>query len=87
MRELAIICEINQTSIILADDYGQTVSVFRSCVVGEPRLGATVTLIMGRDRKLAFVAPLEKDERISSDPNESGVVLIDRYIREARAVG
>jgi hypothetical protein len=87
-RELAVIVEINSTCIILSDDYGDSVPIFRSCVVGEPRLGATVTLIIGRDRNLAFVEPPEKVERISSDPNESGVVLIGHYIdEEIRAAG
>lgn len=87
-RELAVIVEINQASIILTDDYGDVVSILRSCVVGEPRLGATVTLVIGRDRNLAFVEPPEKVERISSDPNESGVVLIGHYIHEEiRAAG
>lgn len=86
--ESAVITQVTQNSILVEDDYGDTVSILKHFVVGEPRIGATVTLLHSHDRLRAFVEPEQKPARILSEPDESGIQLIGRHISEVlRAVG
>ena len=88
MREQATITALTPVSILVEDDYGDTFPVLMGLVVGEPRAGATVTLIKGGMGLRAFVEPEERPARIASDPDESGVQIISRHISEVlRAVG
>jgi hypothetical protein len=88
MREQAIIIALTPVSILVEDDYGDTFPVLKGLVTGEPRVGATVTLVKGGMGLRAFVEPKEKPARILSTPDESGVQIISRHISEVlRAVG
>lgn len=78
--EQGIICEITQSCVQVSDDYGEIIVINRASVVGEVRLGATVTVVHGYNRTYAFVEPKENPARISTE--ESGVVLIDRYLQK-----
>jgi hypothetical protein len=88
MYEQATIIALTPVSILVQDDYGDTFPVLLKLTVGEPREGATVTLIKGDHGLRAFVAPEEKVARIQSNPDQSGIQMIARHISEVlRAVG
>jgi hypothetical protein len=87
--EKAIVMEVRAKALLVEDDFGDSIYVALTHVVGTPRLGATCTLVPhineGPRSYRAFIEPQE-DERVSRNPDESGVVFVgENYLK--RLVG
>jgi hypothetical protein len=76
LRETVTVTVVHGSSIQVEDDYGCPLLVPNYLVVGIPRVGAEVTLVRANGHVRAFVSPAEKVGRITSNPDESGIVLV-----------
>lgn len=85
MHSYAVITQVTSGGILLEGDYGEQFKSNRNYVVGEPRVGATATLVPRSSEEggfRVFIHPVEQPARISSDPDESGVQLVGRFAEE-----